>query len=90
MLTNVFYFSQRVYGLTMATVKTGYEYLDCSGIVWDVQTTRLSGHEISNDDVGGWTFDVQHKYNFHAGILQKGDGGTVFLKHKPKVHRSPS
>ena len=76
---------QRVYGITTATVKVGYEYLGCPSPVWDVQTTKLSGHDMANADMGGWQLDVQHKYNFHAGILQKGDGHTVYLKYKPQV-----
>ena len=39
----------------------------------------------SEDIGGGWQLDAQHKYNFHAGILQKGDGHTVYLKYKPHV-----
>ena len=39
----------------------------------------------SEDIGGGWQLDGQHKYNFHAGILQKGDGHTVYLKYKPHV-----
>ena len=52
-----------------------------------MQTTRLSGHEMPNADVGGWQLSVRHKYNFHAGILQKGDGNTVYLKYKPQVRK---
>merc|ERR1711892_33755 len=36
-------------------------------------------------DIGGWNLDVQHKYNFHEGILQKGDGTNIYLKYKPLV-----
>ena len=98
-----FYF-QRVYGITTATVKVGYEYRNCAGssldhansklrseddeenlILWNIQTTKLSGHDMANTDLGNWQLDVQHKYNFHAGILQKGDGHTVYLKYKPMV-----
>ena len=42
----------------------------------------------SSDIGGGWQLDAQHKYNFHAGILQKGDGHTVYLKYKPHVSAS--
>ena len=53
--------------------------------MWNIQTTKLSGHDMSGSDMGGWQIDTQHKYNFHAGILQKGDGHTVYLKYKPHV-----
>jgi hypothetical protein len=40
-------YRQRIYGLTSAIVKVGYEYNDCKDIIWDVQTTKLSGHDKS-------------------------------------------
>ena len=47
---------------------------------------QVSGHDMASEDIGGgWQLDAQHKYNFHAGILQKGDGHTVYLKYKPHV-----
>lgn len=78
-------YRQRVYGVTTAIIKVGYEYSDCKDIIWDVQTTKLSGHDMSISEVGGWNLDIHHRYNFHEGILQKGDGGNIYLKHKPRV-----
>ncbi|KAF3429442.1 hypothetical protein E2986_03836 [Frieseomelitta varia] len=78
-------YRQRVYGVTTAMVKVGYEYNDCKDIIWDVQTTKLSGHDMSISEVGGWNLDVHHRYNFHEGILQKGDGSNIYLKQKPRV-----
>ncbi|XP_048512198.1 teneurin-m isoform X2 [Athalia rosae] len=78
-------YRQRVYGVTTAMVKVGYEYIDCKDIIWDVQTTKLSGHDMSISEVGGWNLDIHHRYNFHEGILQKGDGSNIYLKHKPRV-----
>uniref|UniRef100_A0A146KU89 Tenascin-like protein n=4 Tax=Lygus hesperus TaxID=30085 RepID=A0A146KU89_LYGHE len=78
-------YRQRVYGVTTALVKIGYEYFDCKDIMWDVQTTKLSGHDMSISEVGGWNLDIHHRYNFHEGILQKGDGTNTYLKHKPRV-----
>ncbi|KAJ8984541.1 hypothetical protein NQ317_006827 [Molorchus minor] len=78
-------YRQRVYGVTNAIVKVGYEYNDCKDIIWDVQTTKLSGHDMSISEVGGWNLDIHHRYNFHEGILQKGDGSNIYLKHKPRV-----
>ena len=34
-------FSQRVYGITTATVKVGYEYSGCSSVIWNIQTTKV-------------------------------------------------
>ena len=79
------FFKQRVYGITTATVKVGYEYSDCD-LVWNIQSTKLSGHDMTSSDIDGWNLNVQHKYNYHAGILQKGDGNTVYLKYKPQVN----
>ncbi|XP_046748396.1 teneurin-m isoform X1 [Diprion similis] len=78
-------YRQRVYGVTTAMVKVGYEYIDCKDVIWDVQTTKLSGHDMSISEVGGWNLDIHHRYNFHEGILQKGDGANIYLKHKPRV-----
>uniref|UniRef100_A0A182PSB1 Teneurin-2 n=1 Tax=Anopheles epiroticus TaxID=199890 RepID=A0A182PSB1_9DIPT len=78
-------YRQRVYGITTAVVKVGYQYTDCKDVVWDVQTTKLSGHDMSISEVGGWNLDIHHRYNFHEGILQKGDGSNIYLKHKPRV-----
>ena len=77
-------YRQRVYGVTTATVKVGYEYSTCS-LVWNVQTVKLPGHDMVLSDIGGWNLDVQHKYNFHEGILQKGDGSNIYLKYSPLV-----
>ncbi|KAJ2950358.1 hypothetical protein O0L34_g8599 [Tuta absoluta] len=78
-------YRQRVYGVTTALVKVGYQYTDCKDIIWNVQTTKLSGHDMSISDVGGWNLDIHHRYNFHEGILQKGDGSNIYLKHKPRL-----
>ncbi|XP_055317051.1 teneurin-m isoform X2 [Sitodiplosis mosellana] len=78
-------YRQRVYGVTTAIVKVGYQYADCKDIIWDVQTTKLNGHDMTISEVGGWNIDVHHRYNFHEGILQKGDGSNIYLKNKPRV-----
>lgn len=62
-------YRQRVYGVTTALVKVGYQYTDCKDIIWNVQTTKLSGHDMSISDVGGWNLDIHHRYNFHEGEL---------------------
>lgn len=56
-----------MYGVTTATVKVGYEYSDCADVIWEVQTTKLSGHDMSISDIGGWNLDIHHRYNFHEG-----------------------
>ena len=54
-------------------------------MVWNVQTTKVAGHDMTLSDIAGWNLHVQHKYNFHEGILQKGDGTNIYLKYKPLV-----
>uniref|UniRef100_A0A1B6CCY7 Tenascin-like protein n=1 Tax=Clastoptera arizonana TaxID=38151 RepID=A0A1B6CCY7_9HEMI len=81
-------YRQRVYGVTTALVKVGYQYSDCKDIMWDFQTTKLSGHDMSISEIGGWNLDIHHRYNFHEGILQKGDGSNMYLKHKPRIIRT--
>ena len=86
--------------MTTATIRVGYEYRACGGsldgletglkgqdkgLVWHIETTKMSGHDLASTDMGGWNLHVQHKYNFHSGILQKGDGNTIYLKYKPQV-----
>lgn len=63
-------YKQRVYGVTTALVKVGYQYTDCKDIIWNVQTTKLSGQDMSISDVGGWNLDIHHRYNFHEGKLK--------------------
>ncbi|ODN01413.1 Teneurin-m [Orchesella cincta] len=78
-------FRQKVFGVTTAIVKVGYEYDNCANIIWDVQSTTLSGHDMSISDIGGWNMDIHHRYNFHEGIIQKGDGSNIYLKQRPRV-----
>lgn len=39
-------YKQKVYGVTNAMVRVGYQYNDCSSIIWNIQTTKLSGHDM--------------------------------------------
>lgn len=50
------------------SVSVGYEYSSCHHIIWEVQTTQVSGHDMSVSDIGGWNLDIHHKYNFHEGM----------------------
>ena len=60
-------YRQRVYGTTTAVVKVGYEYEDCSRTIWDVQTTKITGQDLTVSDVGGWDVDIHHRYNPQEG-----------------------
>lgn len=53
------------------SVYVGYEYESCTKIIWEVQTTQVSGHDMSVSDIGGWNLDIHHKYNFHEGKYLK-------------------
>ncbi|XP_042205374.1 teneurin-m-like isoform X2 [Homarus americanus] len=78
-------YRQRVYGVTWAVVKVGFAYSNCDQIIWDAQTTQVSGHDMSISYIGSWDLSIHHRYNFHEGILQKGDGRNMHLKQKPRV-----
>jgi len=78
-------YRQRVYGTTTALVKVGYEYDSCSQIIWNVQSTRISGQDLSVSNIGGWDLDIHHRYNFQEGILYKGDGTNIYLKDTPAL-----
>lgn len=78
-------YRQRVYGTTTAVVKVGFKYSDCPNVVWDVQTTKILGQDLTASNIGGWDFHIHHRYNYQEGILYKGDGTSVFLKDRPKI-----
>lgn len=56
-----------MYGVTWAVVKVGFAYSNCDQIIWDAQTTQVSGHDMSISDIGGWDLSIHHRYNFHEG-----------------------
>lgn len=36
-------------------------------------------------DLGSWNLDIHHRYNYHQGVLQKGDGSAVFFKQQSRM-----
>ncbi|XP_022828977.1 teneurin-a isoform X4 [Spodoptera litura] len=78
-------YKQKVYGQAQAKISIGYEYTSCSSIVWETQTATLAGFDVDISDIGGWGLDIHHHYNFHEGILQKGDGALLHLKQYPRT-----
>jgi len=78
-------YRQRVYGTTTALVKVGYEYTGCARIMWNTQSARVSGQDLTLSNIGGWDLDIHHRYNFQEGILYRGDGTNVFLKETPSL-----
>ncbi|XP_011500847.1 PREDICTED: teneurin-a isoform X2 [Ceratosolen solmsi marchali] len=77
-------YKQKVYGVAQARISIGYEYSSCASIIWETQTATLQGFDVDISDVGGWGLDIHHHYNFHEGILQKGDGSTLHFKQYPR------
>ena len=63
----------------------GYSYEDCTDIIWDVQTTKITGQDLTVSDVGGWDVDIHHRYNPQEGILYMGDGSNVYLRERPRL-----
>ncbi|XP_055927054.1 teneurin-m-like isoform X4 [Argiope bruennichi] len=78
-------YKQKVYGLTTARVYVGYKYSKCDRVVWTVQATTLRGYDMDISELGSWNLDVHHRYNFHEGVLQKGDGATIYFRQQPRV-----
>lgn len=78
-------YKQKVYGVAIARISVGYQYTSCAVPVWESQTAKLQGFDVDISDVGGWGLDIHHHYNFHEGILQKGDGTTFHLKEYPRT-----
>lgn len=74
-----------MFGVANAHVSVGYEYSSCPQIIWEAQSVQLAGHDMSISEIGGWNLNIHHRYNFHEGILQKGDGSNVYLKNNPKA-----
>ncbi|XP_023248034.1 teneurin-a [Copidosoma floridanum] len=77
-------YKQKVYGVAQARVSVGYQYSSCPSVIWETQTASLEGHQDTISDIGGWGLDIHHHYNFHEGILQKGDGSTLHFKQYPR------
>ncbi|CAG9766607.1 unnamed protein product [Ceutorhynchus assimilis] len=78
-------YKQKVYGIATARVSIGYQHDSCQDLVWITQTTEIKGFEVDISDIGGWGLDIHHHYNFHEGILQKGDGSTLHFKTYPRM-----
>ncbi|XP_011183401.2 teneurin-a isoform X2 [Zeugodacus cucurbitae] len=78
-------YRQKVYGVTIARISVGYQHSTCKTPVWITQTAKLQGYDVDISDIGGWGLDIHHHYNFHEGILQKGDGSTLHMKEYPRT-----
>ncbi|XP_030381653.1 teneurin-a isoform X2 [Scaptodrosophila lebanonensis] len=78
-------YRQKVYGVTIARISVGYQHTTCQTPVWITQTAKLQGYDVDISDIGGWGLDIHHHYNFHEGILQKGDGSTLHMKEYPRT-----
>nr|CAD7424065.1 unnamed protein product [Timema monikensis] len=74
-------YKQKVYGVAQAKISVGYQYSSCPSILWETQTAVLQGFDVDISDVGGWSLDIHHHYNFHEGILQNKEGNNLLFKH---------
>lgn len=59
---------RQVYGVALAKISIGYQYSNCANVIWETQTATLNGFVVDISDIGGWSLDVHHHYNFHEGI----------------------
>lgn len=78
-------YKQKVYGIAQARISIGYQHSTCPTVIWETQTATLQGFDVDISDIGGWGLDIHHHYNFHEGILQKGDGTTMHFKQYPRT-----
>ncbi|XP_050491043.1 teneurin-a isoform X4 [Bombus huntii] len=78
-------YKQKVYGVAQARISIGYQHSTCPAVIWETQTATLQGFDVDISDIGGWGLDIHHHYNFHEGILQKGDGTTMHFKQYPRT-----
>ncbi|XP_043256177.1 teneurin-a isoform X2 [Colletes gigas] len=78
-------YKQKVYGVAQARISIGYQHSTCESMIWETQTATLQGFDVDISDIGGWGLDIHHHYNFHEGILQKGDGTTLHFKQYPRT-----
>lgn len=78
-------YKQKVYGVAQARISIGYQHSTCPAVIWETQTAMLQGFDVDISDIGGWGLDIHHHYNFHEGILQKGDGTTLHFKQYPRT-----
>lgn len=78
-------YRQKVYGVANVVVSIGYEYDNCPSVIWETSSLQLPGHDMTISEIGGWNLNIHHRYNFHEGILHKGDGSNIYLKKRPKV-----
>lgn len=37
--------------------------------MWEIHAATMKGFEVDTSDIGGWSLDVHHHYNFHEGEL---------------------
>jgi WD40 repeat protein len=81
-------YKQKVYGAAIARISIGYEHSTCEEIIWETQTAKLQGFDVDISDIGSWSLNIHHHYNFHEGILQKGDGSTLHLREYSRIVRS--
>ncbi|XP_012287191.1 teneurin-a isoform X2 [Orussus abietinus] len=78
-------YKQKVYGVAQARISIGYQHSTCPSIIWETQTATMQGFDVDISEIGGWGLDIHHHYNFHEGILQKGDGSTLHFKQYPRT-----
>jgi len=60
-------YKQKVYGVAIAKVSVGYEYTTCATPIWETRTVTMQGFDVDISDIGGWSLDIHHHYNFHEG-----------------------
>ncbi|PAA86777.1 hypothetical protein BOX15_Mlig018505g1 [Macrostomum lignano] len=76
-------FSRPFTGLVEAKISVGYKYTGCSRVVWEHRAVLVSGMELAPAQLGQWSLDRVHAYDYNKGVLHRGDGATEYLSQRP-------
>ncbi|TGZ59579.1 hypothetical protein CRM22_009001 [Opisthorchis felineus] len=74
-------YNRTVYGLVNAKVSAGFVYTGCPQVFWEHRTVQVEGHELPSSELANWNLNLVHLYSVNHGIVYRGDGLHLFLKH---------
>jgi hypothetical protein len=60
-------YEQKVYGFTFAKIMVGYQYEDCSSILWKSFVVKLAGYDLGSSEIGNFNLDIHHRLNTQQG-----------------------
>ncbi|KAG5682598.1 hypothetical protein PVAND_011941 [Polypedilum vanderplanki] len=60
----------------------------CDEIIWETQTAKLQGFDVDISDIGSWSLNIHHHYNFNEAkdsklltpvALASGPDGSLYV-----------